>query len=103
MIKVGDEDARFLVTDDVGASEALIDEVLKKAIKVGFFDEGLFERDKVLTSRGIQTRYRKAARQKSNSKICEKLNLLDKNDSYSGVSSADNSVNHAGNTQSKEK
>lgn len=98
-----DEDARFLVADDVGASEALVEEVLKKAIKVGFFDKGIFERDKILTSRGIQTRYRKAARQKSNNEIRGKLNLLDKNDSYSGVSNADNSVNHADNTQSKVK
>lgn len=96
-----DEDVRFLVADDVGASEALVDEVRKKAIKVGFFDEKLFDKYQVLTSRGIQNRYRTAARQKRNNEICEKLNLLDKNESYSGVSSADNLVNHADNTQSK--
>lgn len=98
-----DEDARFLVADDVGTSEALVDEVIKKAIQVGFFDKEMFEQKKILTSRGIQARYKKAARQKTNNKICEELDLLSKNSPIDVVSNADNPVNHAENTQSKVK
>ena len=52
-----DEDSAFLVADDVGAKEGLVEEVVKKAVQVGFFDNDKFEKYKILTSNGIQKRY----------------------------------------------
>ncbi|KRO15779.1 Lin1244/Lin1753 domain-containing protein [Lacticaseibacillus saniviri] len=103
-----DEDARFLIADDVGVKESYVDEVVVKAVKVGLFDSELFSGHQVLTSHGIQQRYKKAAVQKSDSSISPAYNLLELvsnddngvttngNQSYQDVSSADNA-------QSKEK
>lgn len=53
-----DEDSAFLVADDVGAKEGLVEEVVSKAIQVGFFDREMYEKYKILTSNGIQKRYK---------------------------------------------
>lgn len=96
-----DEDTRFLVADDVGTSEASVDEVVKKSIQVGIFDSKLYDQHQILTSHGIQERYKKAAYQKSDSSIDNKYDLLNVNHIDNGVSNSGNSVNHAESTQSK--
>lgn len=96
-----DEDTRFLVADDVGTSEASVDEVVKKSIQVGIFDSKLYDQHQILTSHGIQERYKKAAYQKSDSSIDKKYDLLNVNHIDNGVSNSGNSVNHAESTQSK--
>lgn len=96
-----DEDTRFLVADDVGTSEASVDEVVKKSIQVGIFDSKLYDQHQILTSHGIQERYKKAAYQKSDSSIDKKYDLLNVNYTDNGVSTIGNPVNHAESTQSK--
>lgn len=96
-----DEDTRFLVADDVGTSEASVDEVVKKSIQVGIFDSKLYDQHQILTSHGIQERYKKAAYQKSDSSIDKKYDLLNVNYTDNGVSTIGNPVNHADSTQSK--
>lgn len=96
-----DEDTRFLVADDVGTSEASVDEVVKKSIQVGIFDSKLYDQHQILTSHGIQERYKKAAYQKSDSSIDKKYDLLNVNHIDNGVSNSGNPVNHAESTQSK--
>ncbi|MFK4951610.1 DUF4373 domain-containing protein [Lactococcus garvieae] len=59
-----DEDTMFLVADEVGAKEGLVEEIVNKAVQVGFFDKDKFEKYKILTSKGIQNRYREAAKKK---------------------------------------
>lgn len=98
-----DEDTRFLVADDVGTSEAAVDEVVKKSIQVNIFDQGLYEQHKILTSHGIQERYKKAAYQKADSSIDKEYDLLNINHIDNGVSNSGNRVNHAESTQSKVK
>lgn len=55
-----DENLPFVVADTVGTTEGAVEEVIKKAIQVGFFDRELFEKYKILTSNGIQTRFKSA-------------------------------------------
>lgn len=55
-----DEDLPFVVADTVGTTEGAVKEVIAKAIQVGFFDKELFEKEKILTSNGIQTRFKSA-------------------------------------------
>ncbi|GEP71995.1 DnaD domain protein [Lentilactobacillus rapi DSM 19907 = JCM 15042] len=71
-----DDDVRFLVADDVGISEAAVDELVNKAIHVDFFDETLFKKYSILTSKGIQKRYQKASKRKSGFCIQKPYNLL---------------------------
>lgn len=98
-----DEDTRFLVADDVGTSEASVEEVVRKAIQVGVFDQGLYDKYQILTSHGIQERYKKAAYQKTDSSINKDFSLIEVNHADIGVSNSGNEVNHAESTQSKEK
>lgn len=52
-----DEDVCFLVADAVGAKEVYVKEVLKKCLQVDLFSSGLFEKYKIITSKGIQKRF----------------------------------------------
>ena len=52
-----DEDVCFLVADAVGAKEVYIKEVLKKCLQVDLFSNELFEKFKIITSKGIQKRF----------------------------------------------
>lgn len=55
-----DEDLPFVIADSVGVSEGAVKEVILKAIQVGFFDKDIYEKYKVLTSYGIQSRFKSA-------------------------------------------
>lgn len=52
-----DEDVCFLVADEVGAKEVYVKEVLKKCLQVDLFSNELFEKFKIITSKGIQKRF----------------------------------------------
>lgn len=54
---VWDQDVRFLTADHVGVKESLVQEIVNKAIDVGFFDADTFEQRSILTSKGIQERF----------------------------------------------
>ncbi|WP_293666505.1 DUF4373 domain-containing protein [uncultured Parabacteroides sp.] len=55
-----DEDLPFVVADTVGTTEGAVEEVIKKALQVGFFNQELHEKYKILTSNGIQCRFKSA-------------------------------------------
>jgi len=57
---VWDEDLPFVIADTVGVSEGSVKEVLLKALQVGFFDKDIYEKYKILTSHGIQKRFKSA-------------------------------------------
>ena len=103
---VWDDDLAFLIADELGISEGLVSDVISKSTEVGIFDKGMADKFKVLTSKGIQDRYKKAAYQKKNNEIAKQYDLLSK--SYDKPrtgeeNNSDNSVNHAESTQSKVK
>ena len=52
-----DEDVCFLVADEVGAKEVYVKEVLKRCLQVDLFSSELFEKYKIITSKGIQKRF----------------------------------------------
>lgn len=55
-----DEDLPFVIADTVGVSEGAVKEVMLKALQVGFFDQSLYDKYKILTSKGIQSRFKSA-------------------------------------------
>ena len=55
-----DEDLPFVVADTIGTTEGAVEEVVKKAVQVGFFDKSLFDQYRILTSNGIQNRFKSA-------------------------------------------
>lgn len=55
-----DEELPFIVSEQTGFEEAYIQEVINSCLSLGLFSKELYDSDKVLTSKGIQTRYAEA-------------------------------------------
>ncbi|MCL2223610.1 MAG: DUF4373 domain-containing protein [Defluviitaleaceae bacterium] len=102
-----DKDMPFLIADEVGVSEGAVDEVVRKAVQVGFFDERLFSEYFILTSRGIQTRFLKASERRKCITLMAEYTLVDLNNfvnvNINLVNASNNPVNVLGSTQSKVK
>lgn len=96
-----DSDAAFLVADIVGTSEGFVEEVVKKALQVDFLDKRMFDDEKILTSSGIQIRYKTASYKKKSNDILDKYNLLDISVVKKRVFDDGNPVNDSGSTQTK--
>lgn len=95
-----DEDLPFVIADTVGVSEGAVKEVILKALQVGFFNQTLYEKYKILTSNGIQNRFKSAVvRREEIEYIVEYLVSDDKNI----INVCNNPVNDDGSTQSKVK
>ncbi|EGO6760815.1 DUF4373 domain-containing protein [Enterococcus faecalis] len=88
-----DEDSAFLVADDVGAKEGLVEEVVNKAVQVGFFDHDKYQKYKILTSNGIQKRYKLMTSKRKEVVLQEEYLIIDGNNSLPTV------VNGVNNTQ----
>lgn len=76
-----DEELPFIVSEQTGLKEAHIQEVINSCLKLGLFSKELFDKEKVLTSLGIQERYRK---------ICVDSRRVCDMSEYSVISSEEN-------------
>lgn len=64
-----DEDTAFVVADEVNVDEDVVASVVDKALEVGMFDQEMYDKYKILTSRGIQKRFLKAAERRKDVKL----------------------------------
>ncbi|WP_053813069.1 Lin1244/Lin1753 domain-containing protein [Enterococcus faecium] len=95
-----DEDSAFLVADDVGAKEGLVEEVVSKAIQVGFFNREKYEKYQILTSNGIQKRYKLITRKRKEVSIKKEYLVNDDNNLVNGGNNSTSTVvNGVCNTQ----
>ncbi|EMF0248344.1 Lin1244/Lin1753 domain-containing protein [Enterococcus hirae] len=95
-----DEDSAFLVADDVGAKEGLVEEVVSKAIQVGFFNREKYEKYQILTSNGIQKRYKLITRKRKEVSIKKEYLVNDVNNLVNGGNNSTSTVvNGVRNTQ----
>lgn len=95
-----DEDSAFLVADDVGAKEGLVEEVVSKAIQVGFFNREKYEKYQILTSNGIQKRYKLITRKRKEVSIKKEYLVNDDNNLVNGGNNSTSTVvNGVRNTQ----
>lgn len=95
-----DEDSAFLVADDVGAKEGLVEEVVSKAIQVGFFNREKYEKYQILTSNGIQKRYKLITRKRKEVSIKKEYLVNDDNNLVNGGNNSTSTVvNGIRNTQ----
>lgn len=84
-----------------GLSPGLVDEVVGKLVRYGFFSEALFCEQNILTSKGIQKRYLEATKRRKSS-LCEQyllINDLNRINVYNNPNST--GVNDNISTQSK--
>lgn len=97
------EDEPFLIADEVGVSEGVVIETVKKAVQVDFFDANMFENHGILTSRGIQKRFFKAVERRKSICYDARFLLISVNDCKNAVNVYNNSINVDSNEQSKVK
>lgn len=95
-----DEDLPFVIADSVGVSEGAVKEVILKAIQVDFFDKDIYEKYKVLTSHGIQSRFKSAVYKREEIEYVVEYLVSDIQNS---ISDGKNCVSDAESTQSKVK
>ena len=96
---VWDKDMPFVIADEVGVSEGAVNEVVIKAVQVGFFNEELFHKFNILTSNGIQKRYILATYQRKERTLNEEYLVFHTNNP---VSCTNNPINCVNSTQIKE-
>ena len=92
-----DEDTGFLIADDVGVKESFVHEVVKTAVQVDFFNAAMFDTRGILTSAGIQRRYKEATARRNDNSLIADYNLL--SNELSGVIAYNNSINVDRSTQ----
>ena len=99
-----DDDLAFLVADEVGTKEGTVEELVRKAVQVKFFDKDIFDKYSVLTSKGIQNRYILATKERKKVEREFKYLLTNEvNRSNISINGRNNSVNQGNNQQSKVK
>lgn len=95
-----DKDMPFVIADEAGVSEEAVNDVVEKALQVGFFNIDMFDNYNILTSVGIQKRYMLATYQRKERGLNENYLISHTNNS---VSCAKNSINCTESTQIKRK
>ncbi|MBH0176250.1 DUF4373 domain-containing protein [Fictibacillus sp. 23RED33] len=86
------EDEALLFADEIRADFDLVTKVVNEAIDRDLFDKDLYETFSILTSKGIQKRYKEIVRKRKDVEIKEEYLLID---GTFGVNSAINSINDA--------
>ena len=96
-----DDELPFIISEQTGFEEAYIQEVFKCCLIVGLFSKKLYDSDKVITSKGIQERYKS---------ICDQLRRVCQFDEFGlisseeiGISSEKKPINSEKSTQKKRK
>lgn len=95
-----DEDLPFVIADTVGVSEGAVKEVILKALQVDFFDQDIYNKHNVLTSLGIQKRFKSAVYKREKIEYIEEYMVSDVRKTVSDVK---NQVSDVRSTQSKVK
>ena len=93
-----DEELPFDIADDVGVSEGAVKEVMKKAIDIEFFDKEMYEKFKILTSKGIQERFVEGTRKRKDISVKKEYWIIS---DINPVSTVKNSIDVSSNKQSK--
>jgi hypothetical protein len=101
-----DEDVLFVFAKRITVGANSVSEILNTAIKKGIFDEEMYKKYSILTSKGIQQRYVEAKRG-GYERICSKYLLIsvpktEENSSETGVNATKTEVNVTASTQRKE-
>nr|DAT68564.1 MAG TPA: protein of unknown function (DUF4373) [Caudoviricetes sp.] len=103
-----DKELPFIISEQTGFEEAYILEVINSCLKLGLFHNELYVSDGILTSKGIQERYKKICDLcRRNSEISE-FSLISSEEKLISseeklISSEEKPINSAKSTQSKSK
>ncbi len=79
-----DEDIPFIIYEKIGQDESYIKDVINYLIDIEMFSKYMFEKENILTSKGIQKRYKK---------ICDTLKRRDSIDVYNLINTEKIEIN----------
>ena len=96
-----DEDLPFVIADTVGVSEGAVKEVILKALQVDFFDQDIYKKHNVLTSLGIQKRFKSAVYKREKIEYIEEYMVSDVKNQVSDVRSTQSKVKERKEKKSK--
>lgn len=85
-------DVIFEIAADLYEQEDYVMEVILYCLEIRLFDQGMYERHQILTSRGIQERYVELQNQRKRISVVEQYDLLNDDDSMKDVSSEETRV-----------
>lgn len=74
-----DKELPFIISEQTGYGEVYIQEVLESCLTLGLLDSRMLDEEGVLTSRGIQERYKKICADSRRAASIDRYNLLDDN------------------------
>nr|DAN80044.1 MAG TPA: protein of unknown function (DUF4373) [Caudoviricetes sp.] len=96
------DDVAFIISEQTLEDEDLVNRIINKLIEIEFFDKNLYEKHRVLTSKGIQKRFISATERRKDVKLITKYNLVnvDNNSSSDVVNVYNNPVNVDNNSSS---
>ena len=95
------DDVAFIISEQTLEDEDLVNQIINKLIEIEFFDKNLYEKHRVLTSKGIQKRFISATERRKDVKLITKYNLVNvDNNSSSGVVNVDNNPVNVDNNSS---
>lgn len=103
-----DEELPFIISEQTGFEEAYIQEVIKSCMVLGLFSKELFDKERVLTSKGIQERYRDICKQINRKCDFVEFSLISSEEKpisseEIGISSEEKPINSEKSTQKKRK
>lgn len=96
-----DKELPFIISEQTGFEEAYVLEVINSCLKLGLFSNELYTSDGILTSRGIQERYKKICDLCRRKSEISEFSLISSEEI--GISSEEKPINSAKSTQSKSK
>ena len=97
------DDVAFIISEQTLEDEDLVNQIINKLIEIEFFDKNLYEKHRVLTSKGIQKRFISATERRKDVKLITKYNLVNvDNNSSSDVVNVDNNPVNVDNNSSSD-
>lgn len=84
-----DKELPFIISEQTGYGEVYIQEVLESCLTLGLLDRRMLDEEGVLTSRGIQERYKKICADSRRAASIDRYNLLTENSTESVESSTE--------------
>lgn len=106
-----DKELPFIISEQTGFEEVYISEVIKNCLTLGLLSKELFDTEQILTSKGIQERYRDICKQMKRKCDFSEFSLISSETSEEngissekmGISSEEKPINSAKSTQKKRK
>ena len=103
-----DEELPFIISEQTGFEEAYIQEVIKSCMVLGLLSKDLFDKEQILTSKGIQERYRDICKQMKRKCDFSEFSLISSEENgisseKTGISSEEKPINPEESTQKKKK